>query len=79
MKLRLALISATLMLIGSASTVLAGHPGRPDNIWTGPPPEACTLQSVPVHDINGTTYLNQCHAALVHVRVTWDGVAPLDF
>ncbi len=76
MKLFLGLGSACLMLFALTSTVLAAHPGKPDNVYSGPPPEACIRLFDPVHDIHGNSYLNDCVAAQEGVRVTWDGLAP---
>ena len=64
-----------LLLLGSLSVALA-HPGEPDNIWIGPPPEEpvfCILIWAPVHDAQGNTYSNSCFAAADGVRVTWNG------
>jgi hypothetical protein len=76
MKLILGPIAACAMLLAFAGTALGSHPGKPDNVYTGPPPEFCPLFYDPVHDIHGTTYLNECSAALQGSRVTWDGIAP---
>jgi hypothetical protein len=76
MKLVLGPIAACMMLVALASTVLASHPGKPDNVWSGPPPVGCPNFYLPVHDIHGTTYGNACQAAQQGSRVTWNGVAP---
>ena len=76
MKLILGPVAACAMLLGFAGTVLAAHPGRPDNVYAGPPPGGCIQLSDPVHDIHGITYLNWCVAAQHGSRVTWDGIAP---
>jgi hypothetical protein len=76
MKLILGPIGACIMLLALASTVFASHPGKPDNVLSGPPPAGCTNIYLPVHDIHGTTYGNACQAAQQGSRVTWNGVAP---
>ncbi len=75
----LGLVLAFLVLFASAftSTVLAGHPSRPDNVFSVPVPVGtqCPVVFQPVHDIFGSTYRNACYAALDGVRVTWNGIS----
>jgi hypothetical protein len=65
-----------LALSMNLTQITSAHgPGdrKPDNVWTGPLPEACIDVYDPVHDVSGKPYSNECYAALDGVRVTWDG------